>query len=103
MKHVPILTWEAAQRMPHPERAWMNRPSFETEPMYDLRQKSGYLINLNNYCMRMEFEKMLSEKGLGMGCPVPYSVRRHWEQMMIERYDPVAYSLIVKFNQNPTQ
>ena len=81
----------------------MNRPSVETEPMYDLRQKSGYLINLNNYCMRMEFEKMISENAFGMGCPVPCSVRKHWEQMMIKRYDTVAYSLIVKFNQNPTQ
>lgn len=94
MNPVPILTWEAAQRMPHPDRAWTNRPSVETEPMYNLNMRSGYKINLNNYCMKMEYDRMRSERGYGLGYPTPREERLAWEQEMIERFDPDTHMLI---------
>lgn len=99
MAKTPIMTREIADGMPHPDRAWMLRPQYETQPMYDLNKQTGYMINLKNYCMRTEYEKLRAENGIGLGEAVPRALRVQWERDMIEKYDPETACFIFMFEQ----
>lgn len=65
------------------------------EPMYDMGQGGGRMINLRNDVMRLEFEFRRSSLGLGMGMPMSGEQRKAWERDMIEMYDPVAYAFML--------
>ena len=99
MARIPIMTPEIAADMPHPERAWALRPTIETEPMFEIKKRTGFVINLNNFVMRMEYEKLHSDYGLGLGEPVTRAMRLQWEQEMIEKYSPETAAIIDMFQQ----
>ena len=89
---IPELSWETAQAAPHPERAWLLRPEKETEPLFRKCADGATKINLDNHCIRIEYETLRSRLGYDLGHPLPSEIKRQFELDMFQKYDPVGYA-----------